>query len=116
MYLLQNVFIIHIYISNTLESTPCYWGFHKNGLCWVWASGDTLTGSPFGEWRPPTEEEWSDRPSWTELADHCLYKTFDGSECSIKSAQEKGDVCFCRAKGCIGSQFCDLMYVKTAGM
>ena len=105
-------------VSNILETTPCYWGLHKKGLCWVWASGSTLNGTAFGEWRPPTEDEWAERPSWIELVDHCHAKIFDGAECDIKHANKHGDVCFCRAKGSqpCGSQNCDIMYVKTAGM
>ena len=91
---------------------------YKNGLCWVWASGSTLNGSTFGEWRSPTENEWAERPSWIELVDHCHAKTFDGAECDIKYAKQHEKVCFCRAKGSqpCGSQHCDIMYVKRAGI
>ena len=105
-------------VSIAVEFTLCYWGLHKNGLCWVWASGSTLSGTTFGEWRSPTEDEWAERPSWIDLVDHCHAKTFDGAECDINYAIKHGDVCFCRAKGSqpCGSQNCDVMFVKTAGM
>lgn len=74
-------------------------------------------GSPFGEWRAPTEDEWLERPFVTELVDHCHSKDFSGADCDIKRAKEGGNVCFCRTgRQPCGSQFCDLMYVKTAGM
>ena len=101
-----------------LEESPCYWGLYKNGLCWIWASGDNKNAKdPFGEWRSPTEDEWLERPSWQELADHCHSDTFGGGPCDIEYAKTKGNVGFCRAKGSsdCGSEWADLMYVKTSG-
>ena len=106
-----------MYFGRFLDSVPCYWGLHKNGLCWVWASESTLKGAPFGTWRSPNKEEWVERPSWRELADHCHTETFGGGRCDIKTAEEKGNICFCRnKKDWCGSQHCDIMYVKSAGM
>ena len=100
-----------------LDDAPCYWGLHKRGLCWVWASEGTLIGAPFGMWRSPTEEEWIDRPSWRELADHCHTETFGGGKCDFAFAEKHGDICFCRTKtSSCGSQACDLMYVKSSDM
>ena len=101
-----------------LEEINCHWGLYKNGLCWIWASGDIKNAKdPFGEWRSPTEDEWLERPSWRELADHCHSDTFGGGPCDIKYAEEKGNIGFCRAKGATpcGSEWADLMYVKPSG-
>ena len=92
----------------------CDWGFLKKGICWVWASGDSNRGSPFGKWRAPTEIEWVDKPSWEELENHCHSKDFGGHQCDIAHAKKTGSLCFCRAKGACGSlrPECDLMYVQ----
>ena len=91
----------------------CDLGFHKNGLCWVWASGDSYRASPFGKWRAPTEKEWVDKPTWKELENHCHSKDFGGRQCDIAHAKKTGSVSFCRAKGpACGSMFDDLMYVQ----
>ena len=91
-------------------------GFLKNGLCWVWASGNSYQGKPFGKWRAPTESEWVGKPTWRDLESHCHSNRFGGTQCDIAHAKKTGNICFCRAKGQCKGQHpqCDLMYVAPA--
>ena len=100
-------------INFNLDS-DCSIGLLWNNLCWVWSSGHSEGGSPNGDWREPTVEEWQKRPVWSEMVNHCHNDVFGGSLCDVEHAKKHGDLCFCRAKGdCNTSPTeCDLMYVK----
>ena len=90
----------------------CDWRLPKNGLCWVWASQDSRNSNPFGEWRAPTKDEWIERPSWSDLVDHCHAEDFNGGVCDVAHAQKHG-ISFCRANDdCDGPTESDLMFVK----
>ena len=100
----------------SMSLASCDLGFPKNGLCWVWASGNSYQSNPFGRWRAPTESEWVEKPTWRELENHCHPDRFGGTKCDIAFAKKTGKICFCRAKGqCNGqNRHCDLMYVAPA--
>ena len=91
----------------------CEWEHSRSGLCWVWASHDSRQSNPFGEWRAPTEDEWIDRPDWSDLVNHCHAEDFNGGICDIAHAQEHG-MCFCREETDANckSVDCDIMFVK----
>ena len=78
----------------------------------MWASQDSRRSNPFGEWRAPTKDEWIERPSWSDLVNHCHAQDFDGGRCDIAHAKKHG-IGFCRAKDdCKGPPESDLMFLK----
>merc|ERR1712157_309823 len=96
----------------------CFNAVTHNDLSWVWASGDSLTGSPKDGWRVPTVEEFKKRPKVTDFMDpdKCAAHIFGGSACDFEFVRAQGSNCYCRDRGdCDGrSKFCDLMYVRDA--
>ena len=106
-------FIYYFDFPSFIQLDFCDWGLPKNGLCWVWASQDSRRSNPFGEWRAPTKNEWVERPSWSDLVDHCHAEDFNGGQCNIAHAKKHGGIGFCRSTDdCDGPSESDLMFVK----